>query len=119
MTNIPHPKWPEPPESLTQRLLHVLDVFEDQPDDMKVLQATGNEYAPYGEKHSWTGLTLADLRAIADIMLHSSYTLADHDLSCQFNFTGEKEGPQACSRCSLPLVDYKGDDCPKWKKSLK
>lgn len=107
-----HPKWPEPPQTLTQRLLHVLDIFEGDSSDMRIIRATGNEYAPYGEKHSWTGLTLGDLRAIADILVGRAYTLADHDLACQFVFTGD-EGPRKCCRCGAPLKGYNGDDCPK------
>lgn len=117
MKKDPHPKWPEPPVSLAQRLQHTLNIFEDYPNDMKVLRATEGEYASYGEKHSWTGLTLGDLRTIADIMVGNVYTLADSDLGCQFAFSGES-GERTCARCDKPVSEYKGEDCPRWKKAL-
>jgi hypothetical protein len=70
-----HPKWPEPPKNLRERLLHVLDIFEDCPDEMPVLSATTNVYAPHGEEHSWTGLTLGDLRTVGAILVGRLYTL--------------------------------------------
>lgn len=117
MKKDPHPKWPEAPQSLAQRLMHTLDVHEGQGDDMRVLAATMGAYAPYGQRHSWTGITLGDLRAIADIMINHTYTLADHNLACQFSDTGDS-GPRACSRCKAPLKDYEGSDCPQWEKAL-
>lgn len=107
-----HPKWPEPPENLAERLLHTLDIFNGEPSDMRVITATEGEYAKHGEQHSWTGLTLGDLRAVADIMIGETYTLADHKLMCQFGYTGA-HGPRACCRCGISLRDYTGGDCPK------
>lgn len=107
-----HPKWPEPPENLAQRLLHVLDVFEGHDSDMPVLRATQNQYAPHGEQHSWTGLTLGDLRTISDIMVGRVYTLADSDLGCQFLWTGDL-GERKCCRCGTSLKEYHGEDCSK------
>lgn len=60
-----HPEWPQPPETAWERLLHVLDIFGDEPDSMHVVTATTNVYAPHGEPGSWTGLTLGDLRILA------------------------------------------------------
>jgi hypothetical protein len=105
-----HSKWPEAPETLAQRLLHVLNIFEGESDDMRIIEATTNTYAPHGQKHSWTGLTLGDIRAITDIMVGHAYTLADYDLGCQFGFTGAV-GPRSCSRCGTPAKDYDGRDC--------
>lgn len=107
-----HPKWPQAPEGLAQRILHTLDIYEDHPGDTRVLTATANQYADYGQEHSWTGLTLNDLRAVADIMIGEVYTLADYNLNCQFGYTG-RTGPRVCCRCGTPLKDYTGGDCPK------
>lgn len=107
-----HPKWPEPPQSLKERLLHVLDIFKDEPEDMVVITATTNTYAPHGEKHSWTGLTLSDLRVLADVVIGDNYTLSEHAEGCDFAYTGAK-GEKKCLKCDLPLKDYKGKDCPK------
>jgi hypothetical protein len=63
-----HPNWPFPPQGTTERLMHVLDVYEDSPDDMQVIRATGNTYAKHPDPDSWTGLTLGDLRAIAEAL---------------------------------------------------
>lgn len=112
MKKILHPKWPEPPENLAQRLLHTLDIFEGESPDMRIIDATTNQYANHGDQHSWTGLTLADLRAIADIMVGHAYTLADHNLACQFGYTG-KPGPRVCCRCGGPAKEYDGRDCPE------
>lgn len=67
-----HPKWPEPPKNAKESLLHVLDIFEDMPDDMKVIEATSNIYAPYGQGNYRTGLTLGDLRALATLVTEES-----------------------------------------------
>lgn len=107
-----HPMWPEAPENLAQRLLHTLDIFEGEGSDMRIIDATTNQYAPHGEQHSWTGLTLGDLRVIADVMVGQVYTLADHNKGCQFAYTGEA-GPRKCCRCGTPLKDYGDGDCPK------
>lgn len=107
-----HPEWPKAPESSFQRLQHVLDIFEDYSSDMRIIDATMNQYAPPGEQHSWTGLTLGDLRVIADVAVGGIYTFADHELACQFGYTGAKD-PRACCRCGRPLKGYDGSDCPK------
>lgn len=63
-----HARWPEPPHNLQERLLRSLDLFENEPNEMKVLRATKNIYASRGEKHYETGLTLGDLRVLATIV---------------------------------------------------
>lgn len=57
-------KHPHPGLDPVSRLRHTLDVFAGQPDDRQVLRATSGIYGE-GE---WTGITLGDLRAIADLL---------------------------------------------------
>lgn len=63
-----HPKWPEAPTNSIESLMHVLDIFEGEPDSMPIIAATTNIYAPHGEPDSWTGLRLGDLRVLADML---------------------------------------------------
>lgn len=63
-----HPNWPDPPQGTTERLMHVLDLYEGQDDDTPVLTATRGVYGEYGTPDWWTGLTFGDLRAIAEVL---------------------------------------------------
>lgn len=53
-------QWPVPPASPVEALGHVLDIYEDAPDERVVIQATSNIYP----EAPWTGLRLGDLRSI-------------------------------------------------------
>lgn len=57
-------KWPEAPQTWAQKVLHAVDVFEDEPDEMVVLRATSGLYAD----GPWTGIRLGDLRSVADLI---------------------------------------------------
>jgi len=53
---------PHPGTDPVARLRHTIELFDNQPDDEFVVQATSNMYGQ-GER---TGLTWGDLRALAD-----------------------------------------------------
>lgn len=52
--------WPRPPTNLADRLKHVLDIWDDHPDDFIILIATSEVYG----RHVRTGVTLGDLREL-------------------------------------------------------
>ena len=52
--------WPRPPTNLADRLKHVLDIWDDHPDDFIILIATSEVYG----RHIRTGITLGDLREL-------------------------------------------------------
>lgn len=109
-----HPMWPDAPENLAQRLLHTLNIFEGEPDDMVVMTATTNQYAPFGEKHSWTGLTLGDLRALSHIAVGETYTMAEFISGCDFTRTRQAlDVERSCVRCGTSEKDYDSGRCPK------
>ncbi|MCP9209728.1 hypothetical protein [Streptomyces cucumeris] len=109
--------WPEPPLNVAQRVLHVLDAYRDESNDMRVITATTGVYAPYGEKHSWTGLTLGDLQVLADVAVGNLYSLKEHSSGCDFTGTGEAVDRRKCLRCDLPFNEYSGQTCPKAPKT--
>ena len=74
-----HPNWPFPPQGTTERLMHVLDVYEGQPDDAPVLTATRGVYDKHGTPDWWTGLTFGDLRAIAEALASGELAKAKKD----------------------------------------
>jgi hypothetical protein len=55
-------KHPTPPTTPLEALAHVLAVYEDAADDMRVISATTNIYPGV----PWTGLRLGDLRRVLD-----------------------------------------------------
>lgn len=56
--------WPQPPEDVIGKVLHLIDNFQGQPDDMWVARATQGIYGP----GVTTGLTLGDLRKLIEIL---------------------------------------------------
>lgn len=56
--------WPVPPESTTDKLKHVLDVFDGFGDNEKMVTATNYVYG-HGVR---TGLTLGDLRELLKLV---------------------------------------------------
>lgn len=61
MADLINPDWPDP---VADPLGHTLAVFAEEPDDMMVLQATGNVYG----KGVRTGLRLGDLRRVQQLL---------------------------------------------------
>lgn len=53
--------WPEPPDTLKEKLFHFLDCYPEVPDGAVVLMATSNVYG----RGVITGLTMGDVRALA------------------------------------------------------
>jgi len=58
--------WPKFSDDPVDRLKHTLAAYEDAPNEYRLLTATGNMRL-YGEL-DWTGLTMGDLRAIAELL---------------------------------------------------
>jgi hypothetical protein len=57
----PHPDWPEPPgDDPVERLAHLVDIFEAEPDSWLIVVATDRAYGP-GIR---TGLTMGDFRKL-------------------------------------------------------
>lgn len=56
--------WPEPPGELTDKLRHVVDVFEGFGDSTKMVTATNYVYG-HGVR---TGLDLGDIRALLKLV---------------------------------------------------
>lgn len=69
-------RWPEKPDCTRDRLLHLLDVFSDEPDSLVITR-------PVDEATLWSpgvvapesALTLGDLRILADVAVAGEYAL--------------------------------------------
>jgi hypothetical protein len=60
-------RYPHPPTTPLESLEHFLAIYEDDSDEMVIMDATRNIYP----EAPWTGLRLGDLRA-----LHAALTAA-------------------------------------------
>lgn len=61
-------RWPEPPCTSMDRLLHTLDIYLHSADEMRIIDATSNVYPKRNGEIVRTGLTLGDLRALVKLL---------------------------------------------------
>lgn len=69
-------RWPSKPDCTRDRLLHLLDVFSDQPDSV-IINKQLDEVALTmpGVMVPGCALTLGDLRILADVAIGGEYAL--------------------------------------------
>lgn len=69
-------KWPQAPECTRDRLLHLLDVFQGEPDSLVISRQPDDVVLTMpGVRVPEVALTLGDLRILADVAVGNEYAL--------------------------------------------
>jgi hypothetical protein len=69
-------KWPQPPSCTRDRLSHLLDVFQGEPDETIVTQQIDEvTFTMPGVRVPSCALTLGDLRILAEVAIGGEYAL--------------------------------------------